>query len=178
MNKNEEELNDILEELLLNEENECVEFKRAENNFDIDKLGKYFSALGNEANLSNKQYSWIIFGVDDKTHELINTNFCNDGNLNKVKKQISDNTTDNMSFIEIYELIKEGKRVLMFQVPAAVGSPINWKGFPYGRMNESLVPLAPNKIEQIKATANSDWSRQIIEKATINNLDKEAIKLA
>ncbi len=178
MYKNNDELNKILDELLLNSENECVEFKKAKNNFDIDILGKYFSALGNEANLKNKQYSWIVFGVDDKTHELTNTNFYSDNNFNKVKKQISDNTTDNIGFIEIYEFTKYNKRVIMFQVPAASGTPINWKGFPYGRNGESLSPLAPNKIEQIKATANYDWSRQIIEEATIDNLDKDAIKLA
>ena len=66
----------------------------------------------------------------------------------------------------------------MFQVPTASGTPINWKGFPYGRNGESISPLAPNKIEQIKATANYDWSRQVIEGATIDNLDKEAIKVA
>ena len=176
--KTEEELNRILDELLLEPENECVEFKKAENNFDIDNLGKYFSALGNEATLRNRQYSWIIFGVDDKTRNLIDTKYCSDNNFNKVKKQISDNTTDNIGFIEIYEFKKNDKRVIMFQVPAASGTPINWKGYPYGRSGESLVPLAPNKIEQIKATANYDWSRQIIEKATINNLDPDAIKLA
>lgn len=176
--KNNEELNKILDELLLNTENECVEFKKAKNNFDIDTLGKYFSALGNEANLKNKQYSWIVFGVDDTTHELTNTHFYSDNNFNKVKKQISDNTTDNIGFIEIYEFTKYNKRVIMFQVPAASGTPINWKGFPYGRNGESLSPLPPNKIEQIKATANYDWSRQIIEEATIDNLDKDAIILA
>lgn len=178
MYKNSEELNIILEELLSNSENECVEFKRAENNFDIDNLGKYFSALGNEANLKNKQYSWIIFGVDDKTHKLIGTNFYRDSNFNKLKKQISDNTTDNIGFIEIYELIKDSKRIIMFQVPAASGTPINWKGFPYGRNGESLTSLTSNKIEQIKATANYDWSRQVIENATVDNLDKDAIQMA
>ena len=95
-------------------ENECVEFKRAKNNFDVDTLGKYFSALDNEANLKNKLYSWIIFGVDDKTHELTSTNYCIDNDFNKVKKQISDNTTDNISFIEIYTIVVNGKRVIMF----------------------------------------------------------------
>lgn len=178
MYKNTDELRKILDELLLNSENECVEFKKAENNFDINNLGKYFSALGNEANLKNKQYAWIVFGIDDKNHELINTNFCSDNNFNKVKKQISDNTTDNIGFIEIYEFIKNDKRVIMFQVPAASGTPINWKGFPYGRNGESIAPLTSNKIEQIKATANCDWSRQVIEKATINNLDEDAIRVA
>ena len=105
------ELNAILDELLLNFENECVEFKRAENNFDIDNLGKYFSALGNEANLKNKQYSWIVFGIDDKTNELINTKFCSDNNFNKVKKQISDN----ISFIEVYAFVKMIRKLLCFK---------------------------------------------------------------
>lgn len=178
MYKNIDELNKILDELLLNTENECVEFKKAENNFDIDILGKYFSALGNEATLKNKQYSWIVFGIDDKTHKLTNTNFYSDNNFNKVKKQITDNTTDNIGFIEIYEFMRNGKRVIMFQVPAASGTPINWKGFPYGRNGESITPLTSNKIEQIKATANYDWSRQVIEGATIDNLDRDAIRVA
>ena len=178
MYKNIDELNKILDELLLNTENECVEFKKAENNFDIDILGKYFSALGNEATLKNKQYSWIVFGIDDKTHKLTNTNFYSDNNFNKVKKQITDNTTDNIGFIEIYEFMRNGKRVIMFQVPAASGTPINWKGFPYGRNGESIAPLTSNKIEQIKATANYDWSRQVIEGATIDNLDRDAIRVA
>ena len=128
--------------------------------------------------MKNKQYSWIIFGVDDKTHNLIGTNFLYDNNFNKIKKQIADNTTDNITFIEIYSIYKDDKRVIMFQVPAASGVPINWKGFAYGRAGESLMPLASNKIEQIKATANYDWSRQIIYEATIDNIDEEAIKLA
>ena len=55
---------------------------------------------------------------------------------------------------------------------------MNWKGFPYGRTGESLVPLDARKIEQIKATANFDWTRKIIEKATINDLDSKAISVA
>ena len=178
MYKNNEELLDILNELLANDENECVEFKHAKNGFDIDLLGKYFSALGNEANLKNKQYSWIVFGIDDKTHDLVGKNFYKENKNNKIKKQIADNTTDNITFIEVYSINKDNKRVIMFQIPAASGSPINWKGFAYGRTGESLVPLAPNKIEQIKATANCDWSRQVINEASVDNLDKEAIKLA
>ena len=178
MIKTYKELCDILNQLLKNPENECVEFKRAENDFDIDKLGKYFSAISNEATLKNKQYGWIVFGIDDKTHEFTNTRYRYDNNFNTVKKQIADNTTDNVTFIEIYNLEIDNKRIIMFQVPAASGTPVNWKGFAYGRNGESISSLAPNKIEQIKATANYDWSRQIIETATIGNLDTDAIQLA
>lgn len=176
--KSEDELIDILRELLKNPENEYIEFKRAENNFDTDKLGKYFSAMANEATLQNKQFGWIIFGIDDKTHEVLGTNYCIDNNFNNIKKQISDNTTDNISFLDVYSIYYHESRVIMFQVPAAVGMPINWKGYPYGRTGESLVPLDTRKIEQIKATANYDWTRKIIENATINDLDPEAIRVA
>ena len=178
MLKNTEELIDILLEMLKNPENEYVEFKKAKNNFDIDKLGKYFSAMSNEATLKDKQYGWIIFGIDDKTHNIEGTNYCFNNDFNDIKKQISDNTTDNVSFLEIYPLIYQGSRLIMFQVPAAIGTPMNWKGFPYGRTGESLVPLDARKIEQIKATANFDWTRKVIEKATINDLDSKAISVA
>lgn len=178
LSKSFDELKLILTELIKNGENECVEFKSAKNNFDIDKLGKYFSAIGNEATLKNKQYGWIIFGIDDKTREFTNTKYCFDDNFNSIKKQISDNTTDNITFIDVYPITIDDNRVIMFQVPAASGTPINWKGFPYGRVGESIQPLALNKIEQIKATANYDWSRQIIEEASIDNLDPTAITMA
>lgn len=178
MIKTDSELAEILSELLKNDECEYVEFKEAKENFDIDKLGKYFSAMANEATLKEKQYGWIIFGVEDKTHIIKGSNYCKDNNFNNVKKQISDNTTDNVTFIEIYQFCFQEKRVIMFQIPAAVGTPINWKGYPYGRAGESLVPLEARKIEQIKATANYDWSRKIIEKATIEDLDINAIKVA
>ena len=119
-----EELYDILNELLKYPENEYIEFKRVDNDFDIDKLGKYFSAISNEATLKNKQYGWIVFGIDDKTHEFTNTHYCIDNNFNRVKKQIADNTTDNVTFIEVYHLDIHNNRVIMFQVPAASGSPM------------------------------------------------------
>ena len=64
------DLNNILSKLLLYPEDEIVEFKLARNDFSFDELGKYFSALSNEANLHGKEFSWLVFGVEDKTHEI------------------------------------------------------------------------------------------------------------
>ena len=52
----EENLIEILNNLVLHVENEVVEFKLASSNFDNHKLGQYFSAISNEANLRNKKY--------------------------------------------------------------------------------------------------------------------------
>jgi len=57
----EHELKDILNNLLKSSsETEVFEFKEAKTNYDFNNLGKYFSALSNEANLKNKPYSWLI----------------------------------------------------------------------------------------------------------------------
>lgn len=46
-------------------ENEVVEFKEARTNYSFNDIGKYFSALSNEANLRELQEAWLIFGISD-----------------------------------------------------------------------------------------------------------------
>lgn len=60
----------IFTNLIQHKESEVVEFKKAENNFDFDDLGKYFSALSNEANLRGLDFAWLIFGYDEKSMRL------------------------------------------------------------------------------------------------------------
>ena len=170
-----EEIKNILLSLIKNNENEYVEYKEAKNNFNFNDLGKYFSALSNGANLLGKQYAWLIFGVNDKTHEFVNTNYRKNGSLNSLKKEITQSTNDNMTFLDIYELEIDNKRVIMFKIPAAIGVPTTWKGIAYDRNDESLVPLNDSKRNTILSTLNIDWSRQIIEELTVDDLDKEAI---
>ena len=57
---------EILENLMERWEHEIVEFKEAKGNYDTDKIGRYFSAISNEANLRQQQYGWLIFGVSEK----------------------------------------------------------------------------------------------------------------
>ena len=161
--------------LIKGNENEYVEFKEAKNNFDFDDLGKYFSALSNGANLANKQYAWLIFGVNDKTHEFVNTNYRKGSDLNKLKYEIVKFTNDNLSFLDIYELNIENKRVIMYKIPAAVGVPTTWKKVAYDRVGEHLDILNESKRDIILSTINVDWSRQVISELTINDLDEKAI---
>ena len=104
---NDIELNSIIDKLLIRFENEVVEFKKAENNFDFDDLGKYFSALSNEANLRKQEYAWLFFGIDDKTKEILGTSYKNSPkSLNQLKHDISQHTTDKHTFFDIYEIKK------------------------------------------------------------------------
>ena len=170
-----DDMKNILYSLIKNNENEYVEYKEAKNNFDFNDMGKYFSALSNGANLLNKQFAWLVFGVSDKTHEFVNTNYRRGGNLNGLKKELTQSTNDNMTFLDIYEFEIDGNRIIMFKIPAAIGVPTTWKGIAYDRNDESLVPLNETKRNIILSTVNIDWSRQIIEGLTVEDLDKEAI---
>ncbi|MDR3137396.1 MAG: putative DNA binding domain-containing protein [Tannerellaceae bacterium] len=176
-----QELNKILSDALsLPAETEIVEFKEAKEGYDFGKIGKYFSALSNEANLKGKSCAWLIFGVDNK-HKIVGSNYRRQRkDLDSLKKEIGDKTTQNMSFIEIYELHKPEGRVIMFQIPAAPqGIPMAFEGYYHGRINESLVALNIEKIERIRnQVIGRDWSRNIVPEATFADLDKEAIRKA
>ena len=172
---------DIFNQLWEHSENEVVEFKKAETNFDIDELGKYFSALSNEANLRDHEFAWIVFGVWDKKHQIIGTSF-KDGEvaLNRLKQDMSQHTTDNLIFRDIVPIEVEGKRVLLFQVPASPRNIVmHWKGVAYGRDGESLKPLNQAKQDAIRQQPPiPDWTAQLVPNATINDLDELAVATA
>lgn len=174
-------LNKKLQQFLAtNDENEVLEYKEAKKQFDFEKLGKYFSALSNEANLTGKNVAWLIFGIkDDKS--VVGTSFRNDTkSLHNLKAEIANHTTNRITFQEIYETELDGKRVVVFQIPAApLGLPIAWKGHYFGRDSSELQPLNLEEIERIRSqNTNFDWSIQICEDAAINDLSKEAIDRA
>jgi ATP-dependent DNA helicase RecG len=177
-----EQLNVVLDNLCsLTAENEIVEFKEAKNNYDFSKLGKYFSALSNEANLKGKQFAWLVFGVEDKKHSVVGTNFrLQRKDLDSLKGEIAKKTTNGISFIEIHELVKPSGRVIMFQIPAAPkGIPIAIDGHYYARDGEELTSLNIEKIERIRAQSiTEDWSAAIVAEASIDDLDEDAIALA
>jgi len=178
----ESELRQILQQLRnLTAENEIVEFKEAKNGYDFSKLGKYFSALSNEANLKGNPHAWLVFGVENKKHAIVGSQYRPQRkDLDSLKSEIAGKITNRITFIEIYELIFPEGRVVMFQIPAAPkGFPIAFDGHYYGRDNEELSPLNLEEIERIRAQATTeDWSSGIVRDASMVDLDDEAIALA
>jgi len=174
-----QQLKETLNDLLHRKEKEWFEFKEAKNDFSFEDLGRYFSAISNEANLKRIQYGWIIFGVDNNG-KIVGTNYKNTRqSLDKLKKDIADHTGDRLTFIEIYELPLPEGRVIMFQVPAAPsGIPTSWKGHYYGREHESLAPLSIQELEYIRNQKYSDWSARVYERLSLKDLDTDALLTA
>lgn len=184
---NSEDIEEKLDELIASQsETEVTEFKEAKNSFSFDELGQYFSALSNEANLHNKNCAWLIFGIEDKKHIIVGTNYRKSAkDLNNLKEEIARQTSEHLSFIEIYECKRKdpagkNQRILLFQIPPAPkGIPIAFKRMYYGRDGESLVGLSIEKIERIRSQSKSeDWSAKLITEASIKDLDSDAIQFA
>lgn len=60
---------ELLNVLMERWETEIVEFKEAKGGYSEDKIGQYFSAISNEANLKNQQYGWFCVRRQRGTHE-------------------------------------------------------------------------------------------------------------
>jgi ATP-dependent DNA helicase RecG len=177
-----QDLQTILSELRnLLGETEIVEFKEAKANYDFTKLGKYFSALCNEANLMGKPQAWLVFGIENSHHNIVGSQFrSRRKDLDHLKGEIAGKTTNRITFIEIHELNLTKGRVVMFQIPdAPKGIPVAFEGHYYGRDGEELVPLNLEEIERIRAQATAeDWSAAIIPDASLEDLDENAVALA
>ncbi len=176
-----DKLINIFQSLISHKESEVVEFKKAENNFDFDDLGKYFSALSNEANLRGLDFAWLIFGYDEKKHEIVGTSYKNgESALNNLKHDFAQHTTDGQTFREIVPIEVDGKRILMFKIPASPRNIVmKWKGIAFGRDGESLKPLNQSKMDEIRhQTPEPDWSAELVPNATIDDLDEVAIAKA
>ena len=173
-----EQLKSELLSLIDKFEDEVVEFKEATTNYSFKDIGKYFSALSNEANLRNKREAWLVFGVTNN-RKIVGTEYRKSGSLQSLKKELAANTNERLTFLEIYETTLEGKRIVAFQIPPAIpGIPTTWNGAAFVREHESVSPLAMNKVDLIRSQIGMDWSKEIVEGATLDDLDAEAVSYA
>lgn len=169
----------LLSQLIDNWENEVVEFKRGNNGLNTDKLGKYFSALANEANLRKQERGWLVLGVDDKTRSVCGTSYRLDHeDLQKDMERVSQGT-NGLTFRGIHVHADPIGRVVLFQIPAGPrGVVVEWKGHKYGRRRESLVSLSQDKYDEIRSQSDSDWSAKVVSDATLSDLDENALRAA
>jgi ATP-dependent DNA helicase RecG len=170
-----------LSTLIAEWENEVIEFKQVPTDYKTDKIGEYFSALANEANIRGVECAWLVFGVDNKTRQVQGTDYrSNPEQLQSTKQQIRENTEPSVTFRNIHELHTEQGRVILFEVPAAPrGMPIAWKGHYYARAGESLSHLGLDKQDEIRAqTLQTDWTAQVVVSASVVDLDEQALTKA
>ncbi len=179
--KTPEELQQIVERLIDTWENEVIEFKQAGKDYKTDKIGKYFSALANEANLLGRDCAWLVFGVNDKTRQVVGTDYRPEvERLQGIKMQMTENAEPSVTFRNVHELVLPEGRVVLFEIPAAPrGMPVAWKGHYHSRSGESLTALGVDKQDEIRnQTLATDWSAQVVPTATVDHFDPVAVEKA
>lgn len=174
-------LSALLNELIATWENEVVEFKQAGHDYDTDRIGEYFSALSNEANLRSADRAWLVFGVSNKTRGVVGSDYRSEPErLHGLKNQIAQSTEPSITLRDIHVLQHAQGRVVLLEIPPAPrGIPIAWKGHYYARAGESRTSLGLDKLDEIRQqTLQIDWSAQTVPGATLADLDESALNKA
>ncbi len=151
-NRNAQYLIGLVNELLKSvEECEYVEFKH--NNADKKDIGGYLSALANSAALQGKANGYLIWGIDDITHEILGTNF------DPKKKKVGNEELENWLLqrlkpkihFQFFTVEVNEKPVVLLEVPAAYQHPVSFSNEEYirvGSCNRKLKDL-PDKERQL-----------------------------
>jgi len=129
------EVEKTLRELLaLARETEWVEFKC--NYANPEEIGEYISAIANAAVLHCKERGYIVWGVDDSTHKVVGTKFrpahTKKGN-EELENWLCRSLHPRLDF-RIHELEYEKKRVVLFEVPPTLHTPIRFSEVEYIRV--------------------------------------------
>ena len=166
-------------------ETEWLEFKtnisESHSSITYEGVGRYISGISNVACLKEKAYGYLVLGVKDGTWEVAGTNLrmaeTKIGNQD-YELWLRKNLSPIISF-EIEEFDYKGSHIVIFIIPATNTEPINFKGEAYLRVGSNLTKLKdfPDYIRKIYQSQN-DWSSEIIEEATFDDLDPEAIAKA
>ena len=118
-------------------EKEWLEFKV--NHDQPQLIGEYLSALSNSACLHDQLYGYLVFGVDDKTHEVIGTDFRphtakgkgNEGLEPWLARQLAPRID-----FRILDREDEGRMVVIFRIEATIHTPVKFRGKAFIRVGE------------------------------------------
>lgn len=132
-------------------ETSWVEFKA--NNTDPDMIGKRCSALANAARIDGHDVAYMLWGIEDETHEVVGTEFVPDAK--KVGNQVLPLWLANslqpsiaFSFRTVEHPIG---RVVLLEIPAATGAPVAFNGVQYVRIGSATPRLTeyPDRYQQL-----------------------------
>ena len=126
-----------------------VEFKH--NNEDPKMIGKDISALANTATLKDRDFAYMIFGVDDTSHDIIGTSVRlplqkkgNEDLENWLRHQLSKNA--NFEFLET-EI--DGNHVEVIRIHKALHTPVAFEKVEYIRSGSYTKKL--NEFSELTA---------------------------
>jgi len=165
-----------------NESCEWKEFKSLKHSFSGaagNDIISYVSAI------ANMEGGHLVIGVEDNTLDIIGIENFNHHTAQNIKLRILEKCTDLDSDNLTVEEIKTSdtnKIIWIFHIPKHLPRrPVYAHSKAWQRVEDSLVELRQDRKDTIlrePLLVSDDWSAQIIPKATINDLDPNAIEKA
>lgn len=132
---NQQKLSKLLTELRSHlQETEWGEFKQ--NNADPQEIGEYLSALSNSAALHRKETAYIVWGVENGTHNVVGTTF------KPRQAKMGNEELENWLLrllaprieVKIHEFQENGRDVVIFEIQPAQHTPVSFSGTEYIRV--------------------------------------------
>lgn len=135
-------------------ESEWVEFKH--NFHSAEEIGQRISALSNGACIHNQNYGYLVFGVEDASHQVIGTNFR--AKQAKHKKEdlehwLAQRLNPRIDF-EIVEFEYDDKHISMFIIPSTFNQPVEFMQNSYIRVSSIT-----RKLNEFPEKARKIWKR-------------------
>lgn len=137
-------------------ETEWTEFKL--NYINPQEIGEYISALSNSACLAEKDSAYLVFGIDDTTHEAKGTTFLG------IQEKVGNENIENWLRIhldphvdfKIEEFDYEGSRIVLFSIDATKQRPVSFNNIEYIRVGSYKKKLKdhPEKAAKIWEKCN------------------------
>lgn len=130
-----DELRALVERLRrLPSENEWVEFKV--DNADPEPIGEYVSCLANSAALAGQETGYLVWGIEDGSHDVVGTNFRaerakkgNEDLYHWILRLLSPQTEFSFHSVDV-----DGKLVVVLRVAAASKTPVKFQNVEYIRV--------------------------------------------
>lgn len=180
----EEQLQEYLKKKFPKEDIDCdwKEMKNLKNSFNGHEGEDIMSYVSGIANMDGGH---LVIGVKDQTLDIVGTDLSN-FNLNsetavlKIKENCTNVSSEGL-FIDEYITTDTQKTVWVIHIPKHLPrKPVYAHKKAWQRIKSSLVVLTPEREAVIlkEEIQRVDWSAQIVENATIADLDPEAIAVA
>lgn len=156
----------VAELIKLPRETEWVEFKH--NNADPEEIGEYISALANSAVLAGKVHAYLLWGINNETHQVLGTSFRY--GATKVGNEELENwllrlLSPKIRF-DFRELEVDGMAVCLLEIETAQRQPVQFKGHEFvrvGSYKKKLKEFPEKERELWRLFDNTSFERQITE---------------
>ncbi len=118
-----------------------VEFKL--NNSDPQEIGEYISALANAAALEGKAHAYLLWGVDNDTHDIVGTSF-DPASAKKGNQPLESWLLQLLSprvHFKFERVAVDDREVVLLEIARAANRPVAFRCVEYIRIGEVKKPL-------------------------------------